>query len=116
MGPKLSQSLDALSFSLCSIFIPVLPLDINNFVSRILKMGGWPHASNGDHVYLLDMVSLGSISPLVGLLAKVILIGTSHIPGVWDFLEVPLSPHPTLLHISIHSAGLLGFFPVSSHT
>ena len=68
----LSQSLDDLSFSLCSIFVPAFPLDRNNSGSKILKMGGWPHASSGNHVYLLEVIRSGSIPQLLGILAKVI--------------------------------------------
>jgi hypothetical protein len=35
-------------------------------------MGGWPHPSIGDNAYLLEVVSIESISPLLGILAKVI--------------------------------------------
>lgn len=58
--------------SVLHFFVPAFPLDRNNSGSRNLKMGVWPHASNGSHVYLLDMKSLGSISSMLGILAKVI--------------------------------------------
>jgi hypothetical protein len=35
-------------------------------------MGEWPPASTGGHVYLLEVVFLGSISPLLGISANVI--------------------------------------------
>jgi hypothetical protein len=70
-------------------------------------MGEWPIPSTGDHAYLLDVVSSGFISPLLGILANVIPIG-SHIPGLWDFLVVP-PPHflSPLLHITMYSSGPL---------
>ena len=81
-------------------------------------MGVWPHASNGGHVYLLDVVSLVFISPLFGISVNVIPIGlrcpfTSLVSGT--FLRVP-NTHPTLLHISFHYPGPLGFFPVCPYT
>jgi len=76
MNPKLGRSLSSFSFSLCSIFVPVLLLDMNNSGSRILKMGRWPRASNGSHVYLLEVIYLGSISPPLGIGAKVIPTGS----------------------------------------
>jgi hypothetical protein len=38
MNAKLGQSLDGLSFSLCSIFVPEFPLDRNNSGLKILKV------------------------------------------------------------------------------
>jgi hypothetical protein len=35
-------------------------------------MGGWPHPLTGGHAYLLEVVSKGSISPLLCISAKVI--------------------------------------------
>ena len=74
MNLKVGWSLDDLSLSLCSIFPAAFPLDKNNSGLKFLKMGGWPHASTGGHAYLLEVVSSGSISPLLGILVKVILI------------------------------------------
>jgi hypothetical protein len=48
--------------------------DKNNSGSKIFKMGGWLHPSTGGPVYLLEVVSSGSIFPLLGISAKVILI------------------------------------------
>ena len=57
-------------FSLCYIFVPVFPLHSNNS-KLILNMDVWPYASTGDHVYLLEVVSSGSISPLLAILSNV---------------------------------------------
>jgi hypothetical protein len=38
-------------------------------------MGGWPHPSTGGRAYSFDMVSTGSISPLLGISANVIHMG-----------------------------------------
>jgi hypothetical protein len=74
IDPKLGGSLDGLSFSLCSIFVPVFPLDRNNSVLKFFKMDGWSLGSTGCHVYLLEVISSDSISPLLGISANVILI------------------------------------------
>jgi hypothetical protein len=67
MDPKLGWSLDGIFFGLCPIFVPKFPLNSNNSESRIWEMGRWPNASSGGHVYLLEVVSLGSIFPLLGI-------------------------------------------------
>ena len=72
MDLKLDLSLDGLSFRLCSIFVPAFLSDRNNSGSNFLKIGGWPHPSIGAPVYLLGVVSSGSISLLLGIWAKVI--------------------------------------------
>jgi hypothetical protein len=69
MDHTLGQSLDDLSFTLCSIFVPTFPLDRNNLGLNILKMGGWFLPSTGGPVYLLEMVSSGYMSPLLGISA-----------------------------------------------
>jgi hypothetical protein len=66
------RSLDGLSFSLSSIFCPCLSLGQKHFWIKKFEMGGWCHSSTGSHAYLLEVVSTGSLSPLVGILAKVI--------------------------------------------
>ena len=63
-GSKVAWSLGGLFSSLCFIFVPAFPLDRNNSRLKFLKMGGWPHPSTRDNVYLLEVVSSGSISPL----------------------------------------------------
>ena len=44
-------------------FVPTYP--------KILKMSGWPCLSTGEPVYLLEVVSSGSIYPLLGFSTKV---------------------------------------------
>ena len=72
MDPEVRWSLDGLSFSLCSIFFFVLvfPLERNNF--EILR---WVGDLNMGHVYVMEVVSSGSISPWLGISANVIPIG-----------------------------------------
>jgi hypothetical protein len=94
MDPKLGRSLDELPFSLCSIFVPAFPLDRNNSRS---KMGGSPYFFTGSPVYLLEVVFSVSISPLLGVLAKVIPIKsweplTSQVSGI--FRGSPCPPNP----------------------
>ena len=79
MNPKLGCSLDGLSFSLCSIFYFFIYFLSLNFLytetimdQKSLEMDVWSHFSNGGPVYLLEVISSGSISPPLGILAKVI--------------------------------------------
>jgi hypothetical protein len=67
MDPKLGQLLGGFSLSLYSIFVPAFPLNRKNSGLNFLKTGGYPPFSLCSHVYLLDMVSLVSISPLLGI-------------------------------------------------
>jgi hypothetical protein len=39
-------------------------------------MSGWPHSSTGGHTYLLEVVSTGSVSTSLHILAKVISFGS----------------------------------------
>ena len=85
MDPYVEQSLAALSFSLCSIVCLYLSVGQEHFWVNNFEMGGWPHPSTGDHAYLLGVVSIGCISPLLGISAKVI-------PnGFWEHLHSLLS-------------------------
>ena len=70
------MSLEGLSFRLCSIFCPCLSLRQEHSWFNNFEMGGQPHPSTGGCAYLLEMVSTGSIFPLLSILAKVILIGS----------------------------------------
>lgn len=65
MDPKLVWSL---FFSICSIFVPSFPLDRNNSELKFLMMGTWSPTSTGDYVYLLEVVSSSTISPLLDIL------------------------------------------------
>jgi hypothetical protein len=65
------QSLDGLSFSLCSIFCP---FEQEHFWVKFFEICGWPHPSIEGPAYLLEVVSTGSSSPLLGISAKVIAI------------------------------------------
>jgi hypothetical protein len=49
-------------------------------------MDGQPHTSTGGHVYLLEVVSSGYISIILGISANVMPI------GFWDFLVIPPPP------------------------
>ena len=53
------------SFSLCSNFVPVFPLDRENLWVKNFEMGGWLQPSTGAHAFLLEVVSTGSIFPLL---------------------------------------------------
>jgi hypothetical protein len=80
----LGLSLGGLSFSLCSIFVPAFPLDRNNSGSKNLKMVVW---SPGGHDYLLEVVSSGSISPLLGRLPGLNGDGIGHLSILENCME-----------------------------
>jgi hypothetical protein len=66
------RSLGGLSFSLCSIFVPEFPLDRNSSELKYSRLVGGPHPYTGVYVYLLRVVSLGSVFLLLGISANVI--------------------------------------------
>jgi hypothetical protein len=71
MGLKMSLPLVGHSFSLCSIFVPAFLLEQEKFWFKSF-VGGWCcQPSNVDPLWLLEVLSSGSISPLLGILAKV---------------------------------------------
>jgi hypothetical protein len=70
------QSLDGFSFSLCPTLNPYIFFKQKQFWVRIFEKGRWPHLSTGGCVYLLNMVSMGSISPVLGISANVIPTGS----------------------------------------
>ena len=76
LDPKALQSLDDLSFSLCFTRCPFISFRQEQFWVKNFEMGGWPHPSTGGCDYLLEVVSTGSIFPLLGILANVIPIGS----------------------------------------
>ena len=61
------QALDGLSFSLCFILCPHIPLDKSNF-----EKGVWPHLSTVVSSYPFRMFSAGSISTLLVISSNVI--------------------------------------------
>jgi hypothetical protein len=106
------RPLCVLSFSFCSIFIPLFPLDRNNSGLKFLKMGGWSPASTGSHVYLLEVVSSGFISPR--LMSSPLSPGILSYPRILGLPRGFLCPYPPLLHISNHSHDPLSFSTLSS--
>jgi hypothetical protein len=76
MDPQVGQTLDGLFFSLCSTLCPCISFRQEQFWVNIFEMGGGPHPSTGDRACLLDMVSTGSLSPLLGISTNVIFIGS----------------------------------------
>ena len=84
--PKMGPSLGGLLFSLCSIFfffffffVPAFPLDRNNSELKILRWVVAP-SLNWGHVYLLEVVSSGTISSFLGILVNIISVGS------WELL------------------------------
>ena len=83
MGLKMYQLLVGHSFSLISIFVCVFLLDRTNFGSKVLLVGWCTHISTGDPVWLLELDSSGSMSQLLGYLAKVTCIDSWGPPLIW---------------------------------
>ena len=75
MDPQVGQCPDGPSFNLCSIFCHCLSFGQEHFWVKNFEIGGWPPPSTGDHAYLLEVVSIGSISSLLGISANVIPVG-----------------------------------------
>jgi hypothetical protein len=80
MDPQVGQSSDGLSFSPSSIFCPCFSFGQEQFWIKIFEMIGWSHLSTGGCAYLLEVVTAGSISPLLHILAKVIPGGSWELP------------------------------------
>jgi hypothetical protein len=66
------QSLYGLSFSFCSTLCPYISFLQEEFWINIFEVDRWPHSSTGGHAYPLELVSTGSISPWLGISAKVL--------------------------------------------
>jgi hypothetical protein len=56
-------------------FCPCISFRQEQFWVKFFEVGEWPHPSTGGHAYLLEVVSSGSISPLMSSLTKVIPLG-----------------------------------------
>ena len=119
MDSQVRQSLDGLSFSLCSILCPFISFRQEQFWVKILEMGRWPHPSTRGPCltsgYGLDRFSLS----FVGYSANVIPVGS------WEALAflvsrtfwlLPPVPHPPLLHTSAQFPDLLHISSISSNT
>ena len=73
MDPTVGWSLDGLSFSLLHTLSPI-SFRQEQFRVKNFQIGEWPHHSTGGEggrcAYLLEVVSTGSVSPLLGILAN----------------------------------------------
>jgi hypothetical protein len=97
------------------LFLPVFPFDRSNSELIFFRwvVGHIPQLEG--YAYLLDMVSTGSIFPLLGILAIVISVGPSLVLVIWDILVAyPPVPTPPLLHTSTQIHDPLYFSSVSS--
>jgi hypothetical protein len=63
------------------VFVPAFPFDMRNSKLIFFEAGGWPHPSIWGHAYPLDMVSTGSICPLLIILANILCLGSWEPPG-----------------------------------
>jgi hypothetical protein len=93
------RSLDGLSLSLYPIFCLCLSFGQEHFWVKHFELCVGPHPSTGGHAYLPTVVCIGSISTLLGILAKVITTGSWNPLASLDFLVVILSsPSSTSTH------------------
>ena len=70
------------------LFVPAFPFDRRNSRLMFFEVGAWPHPSTGGHAHPLDLVSTGSISPLLGISANVPPVGSWELLGFlvsWTF-------------------------------
>ena len=88
----MGQFLDGLSFRLGSTLCPCISFSQEECWVNIFEVNG----HSGGHAYPLDMVSTGSISPLLGISANVLPVGSWE-PVVTRFLDVAL----TILKLSL---------------
>jgi hypothetical protein len=109
VGLKLGVLLVGQPLSLCSIPCPCISCRQVKFGLKVLWVGWCPYCSNGVLAFLHQVASLGSISPLLWVSAKVISIDSwetpwSQVSSMWG-VSFPLPPHQ--LQISVNSPGPL---------
>jgi hypothetical protein len=61
--------------SVPSVFVPVF-LPVFSFWVKNFEMSRWPRPSTGYSTYLLERVSTGCISPVLGISAEVLTVGS----------------------------------------
>jgi hypothetical protein len=98
MNPHLELSLDGLSFIPWSTLCPCISFRQEQFSVKFFEKGGWIHPSTRGHASPLVMVSTGSLSPLLGISANVILnVSWEPLPfqvsGTFCWLHQFLIPH-----------------------
>ena len=103
MDAQVGQSLDGLSFSLCSTFCPCISFRQDQF--WIKDLNGWVAPLPQPELCLTSEYGLYRFSlPFVGHFSYCHPcwdLRTSCFPGIWDFLVLLPVPHPPLLHNSI---------------
>jgi hypothetical protein len=101
MDAQVGQSLDGLSFSLCSTLCPCISVRQEQFWVKVLEMyvtpslywGPWLTSKYGLYRFSLPFVGYFNCHPH-GIL------GGSCFPGIWDFLvATPSSPSPIATHL-----------------
>jgi len=88
MDPQVGQSLDVLSFSLCSTLCPCNSFRREQFWVKILRSGSIPQPGSVPNLWILFS---GFLSPLLGISANVIPVGS------WEslvFLSSGIFPIP----------------------
>jgi hypothetical protein len=94
MDPNLGRSLDLLSPSLISIFVPAVLSNRNNSGLEFLTVRWQPHPTSWCPIFLLEVDSMSFLSPLLGFSSKV-----SHLPGL--LVHSSGSPHSYLSRLPI---------------
>lgn len=69
-------------------FLSCVSFRQRQFWVKIFEIAEWPHLSTGGllYLYLLEVVSIGSVLRLLDVLANVIplVLGISHLPSTWN--------------------------------
>jgi hypothetical protein len=96
---------------LCSFFCSCISFRQEQSSVTVFDMGGWPHPSNGDHVYLLEVVSSGFVFLLLDISPNVIPIGSCILLHPWHLglSTAPPSPHLSTGHSPLHYCYLFLF-------
>ena len=109
----MGQLLIGLTLSLWFIFVPALLADRKNLGLKVLWVSWYPFHPLGNPVWLQEVASSGSISPLLRILAKVTLTDSWEPPQSQVSIDA-YKPQTHKLPISIHSP--LSLSPVSPYT
>jgi hypothetical protein len=85
-GSQVGLSLNRISLSLFSIFVPAVLLDRNNSGSEFLTVGWQLHPSAWCPVFLVEIDCTSSLSALLGI-SSFWVLRVFNLPGLWYILE-----------------------------
>jgi len=100
--PRWKQSLDGLSFSLCSTLCPCISFRQKQFWVNIFEMCAWAHSSTGGLFLTSGYDSTGSLSTLLGISANIIPLGSWKYLDSWYFGLPSGYPHFPIRHCYKH--------------